>query len=149
MDGCSRETSKTQLQIPDSILTQPFRDTQQMDGCSTEKGEMPVEMDGSLLREDVPPGSATPDQHDKSDWRSDWQHPEPMYVRCPICFVGDPSREKPDRAVVVLDGNFSQKRLAGKSVLGRNKRFDYRLFVTPNSSPRYMSKVDFVPSHLA
>lgn len=102
---------------------------------------MPVEMDGSLLREDVPPGSATPDQHDKSDWRSDWRHPEPMYVRCPICFVGDPSEEKPDRAVVILDGNFSQKRLAGKSVLGRNKRPDHRLFVTPNSSPRYMSKV--------
>ena len=47
----------------------------------------------------------------KITWRSDWRQPEPLFLRCPICFVADPNMRKPDHAVVILDGNFSQRRL--------------------------------------
>ena len=74
-------------------------------------------------------------------WRSDWRQAEPLFLRCPLCFVADPNMRKPDHAVVILDGNFSQRRLGVKSVLHRNKSPDRRLIVAPNSSSRYNSKV--------
>ena len=77
----------------------------------------------------------------KVTWRSDWRQPEPLFLRCPLCFVADPNMRKPDHAVVILDGNFSQRRLGVKSVLHRNKSPDRRLIVAPNSSGRYNSKV--------
>src|SRR5436190_17200652 len=70
----------------------------------------------------------------KITWRLDWRQPEPLFLRCPICFVADPNMRKPDHAVVILDGNFIQRRLAVKSVLHRNKLPDRRLIVAPNSS---------------
>lgn len=80
----------------------------------------------------------------KITWRSDWRQPEPLFLRCPICFVADPNMRKPDHAVVTLDGNFSQRRLGVKSVLHRNKLPDRRLIVSPNSSSRYKWKVRLI-----
>lgn len=77
----------------------------------------------------------------KITWRSHWKQPEPLFLRCPICFVTDPNMRKPDHAVVILDGNFSQRRLKVKSVLHRNKLPDRRLIVAPNSSSGYKCNV--------
>ena len=77
----------------------------------------------------------------KITWRSDWRQPEPLFLRCPLCFVADPNMRKPDHAVVILDGNFSQRRLAVKSVLHRNKLPDSRLIVAPNPSSGYKCNV--------
>ena len=70
----------------------------------------------------------------KSDWRADWRNPEPLYLRCPRCFSMNEDGTKAESGVVVLDGNFSQKRMGGKSVMHRNKRPDNRLFVKPDAS---------------
>jgi hypothetical protein len=70
----------------------------------------------------------------KLDWRTDWRNPEPLCLRCPRCFSMNEDGTKPESGVVVLDGNFSQKRMGGKSVMHRNKRPDNRLFVKPDAS---------------
>lgn len=70
----------------------------------------------------------------KSDWRAVWRNPEPLCLRCPCCFSTNEDGTKAESGVVVLDGNFSQKRMGGKSVVHRNKRPDNRLFVTPDAS---------------
>jgi hypothetical protein len=70
----------------------------------------------------------------KSDWRTDWRNPEPLCLRCPRCFSMNEDGTKAESGVVVLDGNFSQKRMGGKSVMHRNKRPDNRLFVKPDAS---------------
>jgi hypothetical protein len=80
-------------------------------------------------------------QQSQNDWRLDWRNPEPLSIRCPVCFGVDFAGKKAERAVVIIDGNFSQKRQSRSSILHRNKRADHRLFVTANSHLKYMNKV--------
>jgi len=71
-----------------------------------------------------------------------WRNPETLSTRCPLCFGKNAKGDKPKSAVVILDGNFQQKRLGGRpSILHRNKIPDNRLFVSPNTAEKYENGV--------